>query len=78
MRGPCGIVCAGGLTVTCSRHSACHQGVLETLYIRLHAAGLPAASNNNSRIKYFSCKGPKAIKSICLAALGLTKVRACY
>lgn len=48
MRGPCGLACAGGHTVVLSRYSACHQGILETLYVGLHAAPLAAAADNNN------------------------------
>lgn len=40
MRAPRGMACAGELTVLRSKYSACHQGILDTLYIRLRAAPL--------------------------------------
>lgn len=49
MRGSRGTACAGELTVLRSRFSACHRGILNTLYIRLPAAPLVVDYNKNGR-----------------------------
>lgn len=61
MRGPRGIACA----VMHSRYSACHQGILDTLYIRRHAAPVVVDNdndynNNKSRRDLQQSPGPTA------------------
>lgn len=51
MRGPCGVACAGlylALVPLLYKYSACHQWILDTLYVGPHAATPIILANNNN------------------------------